>query len=382
MIIILPLQVEGLDAAHKVALLGTITGIAGVIALIANPLAGALSDRTTSRFGRRRPWLLIGVILTPVSLLLMMSANSIAVLVIGLIGLQVFLNLALAALTAIVPDQIPASQRGVASGAIGLAFPIASVVGAVIIGSLIQEMTIRYLIVAGIVLVVLVPYALLVPDKRLPKGYLPPFNVSAFVKGFWINPRKHPDFGLVWLGRCVSTLGYSGAASYLLYYLQDAVHYTQRFPGQTVAQGYAILIICLTVTLLISTVLGGVLSDRFQRRKVFVIISSIVMALALLIFAFFQSWIGAIVGAVILGLGTGVYLSVDQALATQVLPSERDRAKDMGILNIALSLPQSLAPAIAAPILTLTHSYLVLFTLAAVTTLIGSFIIQPVRSVR
>jgi MFS family permease len=380
--IMLPLQVQGLDAANKIAVLGAINAVGALVALVANPIAGALSDRTTSRFGRRRPWLLAGAILTPASLLVMMSAQNIPVLVIGLVVLQLSLNLTLAALTAIVPDQIPAEQRGLAGGLIGLSVPIASVVGAVLIGSLIQNMTLRYLVVAGIVLVVLVPYAFLVPDKRLPKGYLPPFHLGTFLKGFWISPREHPDFGLVWLARCVSFLGYFTAYSYLLYYLQDAVHYTRLFPGQPVTQGIASLTVFSTVALLISTVLGGILSDRFGQRKPFVVVSSIMMAIGLLVLAFFQTWIGAIVSEVVLGLGFGAYLAVDQALATQVLPSNSDRAKDMGIINIANTLPQTLAPAIAAPILTLTHSYLVLFVLAGVVTLIGSFIVQPIKSVR
>jgi MFS family permease len=180
----------------------------------------------------------------------------------------------------------------------------------------------------------------------------------------------------------VSFLGYFTAYSYLLYYLQDAVHYTRLFPGQPVTQGIASLTVFSTIALLISTVLGGILSDRLGQRKPFVVVSSIMMAIGLLVLAFFQTWIGAIVAEVVLGLGFGAYLAVDQALATQVLPSNSDRAKDMGIINIANTLPQTLAPAIAAPILTLTHSYLVLFVLAGVVTLIGSFIVQPIKSVR
>jgi MFS family permease len=168
----------------------------------------------------------------------------------------------------------------------------------------------------------------------------------------------------------------------MLYYLQDAVHYTKLFPGQTVEQGYATLSIFSTIVLLLSTFLGGVVSDRLQRRKLFVVIASIIMAPGLFVFAFFQTWAGAIAGQVVLGLGFGVYLSVDQALATQVLPSNSDRAKDMGIINIDNTLPQSLAPALAAPILATTHSYLVLFVLAGIVTLIGSFVVQPIKSVR
>ena len=380
--ILMPLQIQEIDGANKIAVLGLISGLSALVAVITNPIVGALSDRTTSRFGRRRPWLLAGGLLAPISMFVMMNAHSIPVLLVGALGLQFFANFVFSTLTAIIPDQIPAEQRGLVGALVGLVVPIVGLAGSVVIGALMKDMTIRYLTVIILVPLVLVPYAFLVPDKRLTPGYLPPFRLMTFLKGFWISPRKHPDFGLVWLARFGTFLGYNIAIGYLLYYLQDDLNYSKLFPGQSVTQGVAVLSIFTTAALFISTPLGGILSDRLKRRKPFVIASSAISALGLFMLAFIPTWNGAIIALVLVGLGVGAYLSVDQALATEVLPNATDRAKDMGIIGIANTLPGSLGPVIAAPILTATHSYLVLFVLGGFVSLVGSFIIQPVKSVR
>src|SRR5689334_17694343 len=119
------------------------------------------------------------------------------------------------------------------------------------------------------------------------------------------------------------------ALGYLLYFLEDAVHYKQAAQGVTTFQ------IILTGTLLIASVASGMLSDKLQRRKVFVIGASLVIALAFLMLAFWQTWTGVLLAAAVLGIGFGGYLGVDIALITQVLPSANARGKDLGVINIA-----------------------------------------------
>jgi MFS family permease len=381
-LILLPLQIEQFDAVNKTTLLGLASGVGAVLAILVNPVAGALSDRTTSRFGRRRPWIFAGAILTPASLLIMMMANGITTLFFGVLCFEVSLNITLSALTAILPDRVPVQQRGLAGALVGMAAPIAGMGGSVLVGSVIQDVKLSYLVIAGMVFVILMPFALLVPDERLPREHLPPFDFGKFLKSFWISPRKYPDFARVWLARCLSSIGYYCVLGFLLYYLQDAIHYTKIFPHQSVSQGVALLMVVSTVVMFVSAFLGGFFSDRFKRRKPFVIAASTFMALGLFVFALFPSWTAAIIAEAILGLGFGAYGSVDQALATQVLPSERDRAKDMGMINIANILPQTLGSALAIPILSLTHSYSLLFALTGLITLAGSWVVVGIKSVR
>lgn len=382
LLILLPLQIQTLDPVHKTTLMGIASGGGAILAMLANPLVGALSDRTTSRFGRRRPWILAGALLIPSSLLAMMNATSILVLIIATLGLQIALNVTLAGTAAILPDQVPIQQRGLVGGLVGMAAPLAAMAGSVLIGSLSHDMRLCYLLIAGTTFIILAPFAILLPDKPLPSGYVQRFHLGEFLKNFWISPRKYPDFARVWLARCLSSVGYYSVLAFLLYYLQDVVHYTRLFPTQSITQGVAILTVLSTLMMLLAAFVSGLLSDRLQRRKPFVVVASVLMTLGLLVFALFPSWIGAVVAEVILGLGFGMYGSVDQALATQVLPSEQDRAKDMGVINIANILPQTLASALAVPILFWTNSYTLLFILTALITLSGSWFVFGIKSVR
>ncbi|BCL83195.1 MFS transporter [Ktedonobacteria bacterium brp13] len=381
--LLLPEQVGAIDPVHKTLNLGIVTSIGAFISLIANPIVGALSDRTSSRLGRRRPWILVGALLSALALALLWKASTIVALVIGWSLMQLFSNFLQAATTAIVPDRIPASQRGTITGLVSMATPLGAILGVILIGQVLKSIDISYLFLIALVLVFLLPYTFFLREKVLPRGYLPPFRLGTFLKNFWINPQAYPDFGWAWLARFIVMLGYASATGYTYYYLQDAIHYTRLFPGQTIAQGSSLLSLFSVVFLILSTIVGGMLSDRFQRRKLFVIIASVIMALALFLMGFFPSWPVVIVATCLQGVGFGCYLAVDFVLVTLVLPSEGDRGKDLGILNIANSLPQSLAPLMAGIVLSLTHnSYLIMFVMAGLITLAGAFLVQPIRSVR
>ena len=151
---------------------------------------------------------------------------------------------------------------------------------------------------------------------------------------------------------------------------------------QKAAQGVTTFQIILTGTLLLSSVASGVLSDRLQRRKVFVVGASLVIALSFLILAFFQTWLAVELAGGVLGLGFGAYLGVDIALITQLLPSANSRGKDLGVINIANAFPQIVGVSIAAIVVNTFHSYTLLFVLAAILALLGAGLIQRIKSVR
>jgi MFS family permease len=375
--LLLPYQIGLLDPAHKVAILSFFTSITVLIALFANPIAGAFSDRTTSRFGRRRPWILAGGLLTMVGLLFMWQANSIPLLFLGYCFVELFSNFVLAALTATIPDQVPENQRGTVSGIYGLATGLGGILGAILAGQLFKSApTTAYVVMLLIVLLTTIPFALFLHDKVLPKGHMPAFHLGAFLKNFWINPRTYPDFGWAWLTRFIPFVGYFLGITYIFYYLQDVVKYPAAL------QGASTFSIVAAVVSLLSTVLGGFLSDRLKLRKLFVIVGMCIMAVAMLLLAFFQVWLAVVVAAAVLGFGLGAYLAVDVAIVTLVLPSAENRAKDMGIVNIANTLPHSVAPVLAGLILALTHSYSVLYLAATIFVLLGIFTVMPIKAVR
>jgi MFS family permease len=348
--------------------------------MISNPVAGALSDRTTSRFGRRHPWTVCGALAGAAALVLLAGQSTIAGVIIAWCLVQAGLNAMQASVTAGVPDHVPVAQRGLVSGWIGLPQTV-GVVLAVVLVSVVVTGNAGYVLTAAVVVACVLPFALTTPDPPLPRGARPPFAWRAFARSFWLSPRRYPDFAWAWLTRFAINLGNAMALLYLLYFLRDKIHYSQLFPGQKAENGLLVLILIYTVAVVLTAVTGGMVSDRTGRRKLPVTVSGLVMAVPAVMLALWPSWPVAIASAAIMGLGFGVYLSVDQALVTQVLPSAAARAKDLGIINIANSGPQVVAPAIAAPLVSQLGGYPTLFLSVAVITVLGSAFVWKIRSV-
>jgi MFS family permease len=138
-----------------------------------------------------------------------------------------------------------------------------------------------------------------------------------------------------------------------------------------------------SVVVVAASLIGGRLSDRTGRRRVFVLLASIVYGVAMLVVAVASDFNGFLVGMAISGLGFGIYMAVDLALVADVLPDEVNAAKDLGVLNIAGALPFSVAPAIAPAILAMASgSYGVLYAVAGACAIIGAFAILRVKGVR
>jgi MFS family permease len=238
-----------------------------------------------------------------------------------------------------------------------------------------------YVLLAILVVACALPFALTTPDPPLLPAGRPPFAVREFARSFWLSPRRYPDFAWAWLTRFVVNIGNAMAVLYLLYFLRDRVHYSHLFPGQKAENGLLILISIYTVVVVITAVTGGVISDRSGRRKLPIAVAGLVMAVPAVMLALWPTWPVALVSAALMGLGFGLYLSVDQALVTQVLPSARARAKDLGIINVASYGAQVLAPAIAAPLVSRLGGYPTLYLSAAAITVLGSMFVWKIRSV-
>ena len=379
--VLLPNQVQAIAGpAHKVAVLGWVTGIGAAVAMIANPVAGALSDRTVSRFGRRRPWIAGGALAGAAALVLLSGQHALAGVILGWCLAQASLNAMQASLSAAVPDQVPVAQRGTVSGWIGLPQTV-GVVLAVALVTVVVTGNVGYVLIAVLLVACALPFALTTSDPPLPRAARPPFAWRAFARSFWLSPRRYPDFAWAWLTRFAVNLGNAMVLLYLLYFLRDRIHYSRLFPGQKAEDGLLVLILIYTLAVVLTAVTGGVVSDRTGRRKLPVTVSGLTMAVPAVMLALWPSWPVAIVSAAIMGLGFGVYLSVDQALVTQVLPSAAGRAKDLGIINIANSGPQVMAPAIAAPLVSQLGGYPTLFLSVAVITTLGSAFVWKIRSV-
>jgi MFS family permease len=372
--VLLPIQIADLGPDNKETWLGIVTGVGALVAIIVNPLAGALSDRTRLRlfgrgYGRRHVWTLSGAIISVLSLSVLAGAPNLLTVTLAWAGAQVGLNVMLASLTAAVPDRVPVTQRGLVSGWIGMPQALGLVIGSILVTAIFTETSTGYLVLALGLVLLAAPFALLTEDQPLPPGTLAKVRWKIDLKG-------NPDFAWAFGTRFLVQLGNALGTLYLLYFLTDAVKLDDP------EGGLLVMILLYTVGMIATAMLGGWLSDRIGRRKPFVIWSGVLITIAASLLAIWPTWPMSIVAATLFGAGYGVYLAVDTALITQVLPAAADRAKDLGVINIATAAPQVLGPAISAPIVTHLGGYPALFALTAVVTLAGAVAVVKIRSVR
>lgn len=378
--LLLPLQVEkylqATDWVENVLGFGLISGIAGAFALLAYPLTGALSDRTTSRFGRRRPWIALGTSGFAASLLLLGLQTSLLGIGICWVAASTFFCVLTAALTAAISDQVPVNQRGYVSGWISAPQAIGIIAGLVLVMALGLGTFGGYALMAGLLVALGLPFLLLIPDAVLPPGIVAPLTWRTLLEGLWISPRKHPDFGWTLLSRVLVNLGNAFGTSLLLYFLMYGLKVDDA------ESSLIVLTLVYMVFVIIASLWLGRLSDKWGRRRAFVFGSSILQAAAALILAFVPTMGAATFAAALLGLGYGCFLSVDQALATQVLPDQLSRGKDLGIMNIALTVPQAFAPMLGALLVSAVGGFTLLFVVSGVTALAGAWAVSRVKGVR
>jgi MFS family permease len=378
----LALKVGELDPEGKETSLGLISAIGALVAIVSNALTGALSDRTRSGLGRRRPWIIAGSAGGVVALAIVGFAPNLVVATLGWILAQLTLNMVLAALQALLPDQVPLEQRARVSSVLGISQQVSPLLG---IG-------IAYGVQAaggGIGLMFLIPgiigalmLALLVARIRdVPHEQAGRFTFGEFVRGFRIDKGKGADFGWAWFGRFFVILGFAVYTTYQVYFIGDRLKVTG--PDVVLTQLYALLIFSAVLT--VSAIVSGRISDRTGRRKIFVFLAAAIVGGGLTLLALTNSLPMFFVAASVMGVGIGAFFAVDLALITDVLPDkEHKAAKDLGIFNIANSLPQSVAPAIAPLFLAIGGggNYTALFIAGGVFAVIGALLIAPIRAVK
>ncbi len=230
----------------------------------------------------------------------------------------------------------------------------------------------RYAVLAIALVIFALPF--LIAHRDAPAGHLEPLSLHSVVAGLWIDPHENPDFAWAFGGRLLVNLGNAFGTTYLLFFLRDYLKVDD--PDESLL----VLTVTYLVFTLVATYAGGVLSDRSGRRRIFVAVASSLQAIAGLMLALHPTFGTAIIGAALFGAGYGAFMSVDQALVTQVLPDASDRAKDLGIMNIGSVGPQAFGPVLASVVISLV-GYRSLFAAAAVLTLFGTAMVYRIKSV-
>lgn len=336
--LLVPLQAQALAPMDKIGLLSLVTLLGAVVASAANLAVGWASDRTRHRLGRRRPWIAAGLIGVMLAYVLIATASGPASLVAGVVVFQLAFNMLFAPLTAVLADRVPDRQKGRVAAFLGLGAPTGAASGVLITSPALGDTAARMVVMGLLVAACLLPFLLTYRETPRPgPADRPPAT----------RLRLSPDFGFAWLSRFCLQIAASVVNAYMLFYLADHARYAEQFPGTTVESGLARLITLSTVLILASGFLGGLASDRLNRRKEFILLAAGLMAGGLLVFAVWPAWPGPLIGFGLYGVGFGLYTTVDAALVAQVLPSRQDTARDLGIMNLTNTLPAILAPVVA-----------------------------------
>lgn len=380
-VVTMALRIAEIDPDNKESTLALILGIGAFVALVANPVAGYFSDRTTSRFGMRRPWIIGGVLLGAIGLYLV-ATGGFALMLFGWLLAQLGFNAALAAIVAILPDQVPVSQRGTVSGVLGICLQLGVVAGVFVTERAGGDVVSMFMWPSYVCMALVGLLAVYLKDRRLDPAEVEPADLAAFLKSFWISPRAAPDFAWAFLSRFLLFIGLATLLTYQVYFLIDRLAVAPAdIPGKMLTAT-----IVTTVATVIGSLGGGWLSDWLSgRRKLFVWVSAVIYAAGLVIVALSGTFEMFLVGLAVCGVGQGVYFAVDLALVTQVLPNKEDAAKDLGIFNIASAMPQSIAPAIAPIFLAIGgagNNYGALYMAAGVFAALGALAIFPIKGVK
>ncbi|HEY1353684.1 MAG TPA: MFS transporter [Ktedonobacteraceae bacterium] len=378
--LLLPIQVGFLAPQQTNTAFAIVSSLGALAGLLAAPIAGALSDRTVSRWGRRRPWIGGGTLVGVAGLLLMALSPNIPLLLVGEILEQLGVDAVLANVTALIPDQVPERQRATMSALNGMAPIVGGVLGLVLVTALTNPRVVEqgYLLLMLASCLCVVVFLCVLREPSLAREMVGPFHLRTFLASF-LRPLTSRNFAFTLLSRLMVFLAFTLLGSYLLFYLRAGLH----APIERAAQGVTTFQLISTTVLIGTALLASVLSRRRQRLKPFVICGALLMALGVEILAVSPTWTALWIGAAFFGAGFGSYLGIDIALAVRVLPGTAESGKDLGIIYTAIFLPLIITPLIGAFILNVfQENFAVLFSIAALASVCAALLILPIRAVR
>lgn len=364
--------------------LGYITGAGALWVMLTAPFMGIWSDRTRSRLGRRRPFMIGGMLVGVLSLIVMAVAPSVLLLGAGWILAQWGWGTVLGNLQNSTADRLPEAQRGKVAGLTGFATQVAPVIGVIATMGLTGNALLLFLVpgVVGVVLVTL--FVTLVHENDSRALPLERIGAAGVLRKYVYSPRKYPDFSWNWLGRFFFYFGLTLNTTFTAFFFADRLGVSITEVSGVIGTLGGIGVLATTA----GALGGGFMSDRLRRRKVFLVIGGAIMAVGMVTMAVSSDLPLLFAGSLIVSLGIGLFAAVDMALLLDVLPEKQtDAGRFMGITGFATSIPQAAAPFIASGILLIgatgaDKNYSLLFIIAAAFVLLGGLVILRIRSVR
>ena len=361
--------------------LGLVTSLSACASLVAGPLLGRLSDRTKSRFlGRRNIWVLGSALFSAIPLYFVAHANNLVLLAFMYALLTTIWAGSGAALTAVLPERFPVYRRGTMSGLIGMLMILGAYLG-IVLASGAKTIGGGYWPAELVAVAILVLFALTTKDAPADRAESEPREAAETKAKSFPTPRQAPDFWWAFAGRFMIVLGYYLVAGFGVYILKDYIKVgggslTAAVQDSVEVSGAG------TLALVLASLIGGVLSDRFKRVKVFVGVGSLLFIPGAVLMLVAPSLSSMIIASAVFGAAFGLYYAVDQVLITRVLPNMDNPARDLGILNIANAAPQVLGPLVAGFLVSVLGSYQSLYYLMIIPVVLGAVTIRFIRTVR
>jgi Na+/melibiose symporter-like transporter len=383
--IIIPLRLlDFAPEAQKNTYLGLLTFVGSMIAVFVQPLAGALSDRFGSRWGRRRPFIFVGTLLALLFLPSIGISGSFLFLLIGYCLLQVATNIAQGPFQAFIPDLVPKGRRGVASGAKGLA----EILGGVAFLRLVAYFMDNYsssgcdawlwaaIGFLGLMLLAAMIATMLLVKEQPSSSAGEPSALKTLAGAYKIDAKGNPGFIWFLVSRLFILMAMVILQTFALYFIRDVINHPN--PAGVAAD----LLIAVGVFLLLAVYPAGQLSDRFGRKPV-IFFSGAVGIIGVLVLLGARSYAGTLICGGLLGLSAGAFLSTNWALATDLVPAGEE-ARYLGLTNIATAGAGALARLIG-PVIDFFNTrqsglgYSVMLLVCVLYFVIGSAAVIPIK---
>lgn len=321
--------------AKKNTYLGLLTFVGLIIAMVVQPVTGALSDKWRSRFGRRRPLIVLGTLFDFVFLSILAWAGGLTWLFIGYIGLQFSSNIAHGPLQGLLPDRVPQSQLGVASSLKTFMDMLSLILASLLAGRLLDPVTrdpaLIMLVVMGLLAVAASITVFGVREEPSLQGIeeqgIEERGQGGSIDPFRIDFREHSSYWWLIAERMLFLIGIYGLQVFAQYYLQDVLRVPDP-PRQT-----GDLLAALTLTLVLLVLIGGWLTDKYGARRILAI-GTFIASGGMFLMLFATDMRGLIVFGSVLGAGIGLFLTSNWALANSLAPRE-EAGKYLGLTNLA-----------------------------------------------
>jgi MFS family permease len=328
--ILLPLKVEAVEAGNRLHLLSLIAIWGAVAASLSNILFGMLSDRMWRRRGTRRPWISGGLACTILAYAAIYASHDRGTLLGAVILLQIGINIVIGPLLAVLADEVPDTQRGLVAGLLGIAHPLASLLGAALVLPPFAHEGTRSAILCLAMAGAILPFLLLFREG----GSGTPGDA-----GFTGTARPLPFVRAIAARFLVQVAG-TAISTYAFLFFRDGA---DRWNGAGVigdsTQRIAAIMAVGTICSILLTLVAGHLSDRWRRRKPLLALAAAAMTVALPILAYAPSWLAAAGAYILFMTGYSAFIALHAAFTMAILPAPLHRGRDLGILNLTNTIP-------------------------------------------